>query len=229
MRLATLPGKSPGCRPSQVAALPDVPSRRTDTLPAAALVMSRVLRKLKPERVVFSICGLREGWLYAQLDRDEQYRDPLLEGAQAIGLPTARVPGFSAALARWTDQLFPGETQSDRRLRLAVCALTDMSWRDHEKVRGGGKLPPSAAVPVHRNSPIRNGLFLLSRSWPDTAATSITWSSPLPRSFSARASCGVPKFSAECCSLDIGFPRACLRSSTRCRCGSMPMRFAFRF
>ena len=94
-----------------------------------------MLRKLEPERVVFSVFGLREGWLYAQLDPEEQYRDPLLESAQAIGLPTARVPEFSAALARWTDDLFPGETQRDRRLRLAVCALTDMAWRDHEKVR----------------------------------------------------------------------------------------------
>ena len=91
--------------------------------------------KLKPERVVFSVFGLREGWLYAQLDAEEQYRDPLLEGAMAIGLPAARVPEFSAALARWTDELFPGETQGDRRLRLAACALTDMAWRDHEKVR----------------------------------------------------------------------------------------------
>jgi exopolyphosphatase/guanosine-5'-triphosphate,3'-diphosphate pyrophosphatase len=121
--------------PAAIAALPDVPSRRVDTLPCAALVLHRVLRKLEPERVVFSVCGLREGWLYAQLDREEQYRDPLLEGAQSIGLPTARVPEFSAALARWTDDLFPGETQSDRRLRLAVCALTDIAWRDHEKVR----------------------------------------------------------------------------------------------
>ena len=94
-----------------------------------------VLKKLQPERVVFSMLGLREGWLYAQLDDEEQYRDPLLEGAQAIGLPAARVPEFSAALARWTDDLFPGETQADRRLRLAVCALTDLAWRDHEKVR----------------------------------------------------------------------------------------------
>jgi exopolyphosphatase/guanosine-5'-triphosphate,3'-diphosphate pyrophosphatase len=121
--------------PAEVAALPDVPSRRVDTLPCAALVLSRVLRKLKPERVVFSVCGLREGWLYAQLDREEQYRDPLLEGAQSIGLPAARVPEFSAALARWTDDLFPGESQADRRLRLSVCALTDLAWRDHEKVR----------------------------------------------------------------------------------------------
>lgn len=121
--------------PEEIAALPDVPGRRVDTLPAAALVLSRVLKALQPEAVVFSAYGLREGWLYQQLDEAEKYRDPLLEGAQAIGLPVARVPAFSAALGRWTDQLFPGETQSDRRLRLAVCALTDLSWRDHEKVR----------------------------------------------------------------------------------------------
>jgi exopolyphosphatase/guanosine-5'-triphosphate,3'-diphosphate pyrophosphatase len=121
--------------PEEVAALPDVPSRRVDTLPAAALVLSRVLKALKPESVVFSAYGLREGWLYGQLDEEEQYRDPLLEGAQAFGLPAARVPAFSAALGRWTEDLFPGETQQERRLRLAVCALTDMSWRDHEKVR----------------------------------------------------------------------------------------------
>lgn len=121
--------------PEAVAALLDVPPRRIATLPAAALVMSRVLKALKPDRVVFSATGLREGWLYAQLDTEEQFRDPLLEGALALALPQARVPAFTAALARWTDDLFPGETLSDRRLRLSVCALTDIAWRDHEKVR----------------------------------------------------------------------------------------------
>ena len=121
--------------PDEVAALPDVPSRRIDTLPASALVMSRVLKKLQPEQVIFSAYGLREGWLYTQLDEEERLLDPLLEGAAAIGLPVARVPEFSAALGRWTEELFPGETQSDRRLRLAACALTDLSWRDHAKVR----------------------------------------------------------------------------------------------
>lgn len=121
--------------PDEVAALPDVPSRRVDTLPASALVMWRVLRKLKPDRVVFSALGLREGWLYAQLSEEEQYRDPLIEGALAIGLRDARVPHFSEALGRWTEELFPGEVQSDRRLRMAVCALTDIAWRDHQKIR----------------------------------------------------------------------------------------------
>jgi exopolyphosphatase/guanosine-5'-triphosphate,3'-diphosphate pyrophosphatase len=134
--------------PEEVAALADVPSRRVDTLPAAALVMSRVLKNLRPDRVVFSACGLREGWLYAQLDPEERYRDPLVEGAMAIGLPAARVPEFSAALARWTDDLFPAETQADRRLRLAACALTDMAWRDHEKVRAVESLRSLLQIPV---------------------------------------------------------------------------------
>lgn len=121
--------------PKEVAALPGVPTRRVATLPAAALVLERVLKCLKPERVVFSALGLREGWLYAQLTPEEQYRDPLVEGAQAFGTPFARVPRFGAALARWTDDLFPGEMPADRRLRVAVCALTDIGWRDHADVR----------------------------------------------------------------------------------------------
>ncbi|PRY25001.1 exopolyphosphatase/guanosine-5'-triphosphate,3'-diphosphate pyrophosphatase [Aliiruegeria haliotis] len=121
--------------PEEVAELPDVPGRRVDTLSASALVMWRLLRKLEPERVVFSALGLREGWLYAQLGEAERYRDPLIEGALAIGLRDARVPQFSEALGQWTEDLFPGETQSDRRLRLAVCALTDIAWRDHQKIR----------------------------------------------------------------------------------------------
>ena len=40
--------------PDEVADLPDVPSRRVTTLSAAALVLSRVLKQLKPEQVVFS-------------------------------------------------------------------------------------------------------------------------------------------------------------------------------
>ena len=134
--LSALAKKISRMGPKEVSELADVPSRRIDTLPASALVLWRVLRKLKPDRLVFSALGLREGWLYSQLDTEEQYRDPLLEGAQAIGLPGARVAGFSEALGRWTEPLFPGESQHDRRLRLTVCSLTDIAWRDHQKIRG---------------------------------------------------------------------------------------------
>lgn len=133
--LSALAKKIAKMTPDEIASLPDVPGRRIRTLAASALVLWRVLRRLKPDRAVFSAFGLREGWLFSQLSEEEQYRDPLLEGAASIGLPVARVPRFSAALGAWTEDLFPGETQIERRIRLSVCALTDIAWRDHQKVR----------------------------------------------------------------------------------------------
>jgi exopolyphosphatase/guanosine-5'-triphosphate,3'-diphosphate pyrophosphatase len=121
--------------PAKVAALAGLPTRRASTLPAAALVLDRVLKRLQPERVVFSMLGVREGWLYSQLTTAERYLDPLVEGAQAFGLPFARVPGFAPALVAWTASLFPGETVADRRLRVAACALSDYGWRDDANVR----------------------------------------------------------------------------------------------
>jgi exopolyphosphatase/guanosine-5'-triphosphate,3'-diphosphate pyrophosphatase len=121
--------------PTKLAALPGVPARRASTLPAAALVLHRVLKRLAPERVVFSALGVREGWLYAQLPAEERYLDPLVEGAQTLGFPQSRVAEFGPALADWTRELFPGEIPSDRRLRLAACALSDIAWRDHPDVR----------------------------------------------------------------------------------------------
>ena len=121
--------------PDRLAAMPGVANRRVPTLPAAAIVLDRVLKHLGPERVEFSALGLREGWLYAQLPKSERYLDPLLEGAQLFGLPLARVPRFAAALGRWTDELFPAEVPADRRLRLAACAVSDIAWRDHPDVR----------------------------------------------------------------------------------------------
>jgi exopolyphosphatase / guanosine-5'-triphosphate,3'-diphosphate pyrophosphatase len=119
----------------ELASQPGIVARRLATVPAAALVLDRLLKRLEPERVVFSALGLREGWLYEQLSEAERYLDPLIEGAQIVGMAGARVPAFGAALARWTDALFPGETPADRRLRLAACALTDIAWRSHVDVQ----------------------------------------------------------------------------------------------
>ena len=121
--------------PAKLAATPGVQERRVRTLPAAAMVLDRVLKRLGPERIVFSALGLREGLLFSRLDKSEQYLDPLVEGAQLIGLPLARVPDFAPALVAWTAKLFSGETAADIRLRVAVCALSDIAWRDSQELR----------------------------------------------------------------------------------------------
>lgn len=109
--------------------------RRTRTLPAAAMLLNRVLKHLAPEHVVFSALGIREGWLYSQLADNERYLDPLVEGAQLIGLHASRVPEFAQALVPWTGNVHKNEKPADTRLRVAVCALSDLGWRDHLDIR----------------------------------------------------------------------------------------------
>ncbi len=116
--------------PAKLAEMPGVPERRARTLPGAALLLDRVLKRLAPERVVFSALGLREGLLYSELSQEERYLDPLVEAAQLIGLPAARSPDFAPELSAWTDGLFPGEAPGEKRLRVAACALSDIAWRD---------------------------------------------------------------------------------------------------
>ena len=173
--------------PEEIAELPDVPKRRTGTLAASALVMWRFLKKMKPDHVVFSALGLREGWLYAQLDAAEQLRDPLIEGALALGLPNARVPAFSEALGHWTEELFPDEQQGDRRIRLAICALTDIAWRDHQKVRAGESFMrllqfPFIGLTHHERAFIATAIMARYGGKPaklDTAATDLLTASEL--------------------------------------------------
>lgn len=120
---------------AKIAELPGISRRRARTMSAAALVLDRVLKYLAPDEVVFSALGLREGWLYSQLDAEERYLDPLVEGAQLIGLPGSRVPDFPPALAAWTAGLFPDESPAEKRLRVTLCALSDLGWRDHPDIR----------------------------------------------------------------------------------------------
>jgi len=121
--------------PAKPAAVLGVQPRRLRSLPSAAILLDRVLKRIGAERVVFSALGLREGLLFARLSPEEQARDPLIEGARLIGLPAARVPEFADALAEWTQGLFGKETTGERRLRVAACALSDMAWRDAPELR----------------------------------------------------------------------------------------------
>lgn len=121
--------------PAKLEELPGVSRRRSRTFPAAAIMLDRVLKHLDARHVVFSALGLREGWIYSQLDTEERYLDPLVEGAQLIGLPAARVPDFATALVSWTAALEEEETPAEMRLRVALCALSDIGWRDHPDIR----------------------------------------------------------------------------------------------
>jgi len=118
-----------------LAAIAGLSRRRVDSLPFAALVLERLLRLARPANIVFSAFGLREGYLFSQLPSALRRQDPLLAASREIARENGRFGALGPALAKWTAPLFVGESEAESRMRLAVCLLSDVAWRDHPDYR----------------------------------------------------------------------------------------------
>lgn len=112
-----------------------VSSQRVPHLPAAIANLEALIQILKPEKVVVSAYGLREGLLYADLDERVKKQDPLLAAAYEIGHKLGRFGDHGALLDRWIAPLFPGEGGKLSRLRRAACLLGDIAWNAHPDFR----------------------------------------------------------------------------------------------
>lgn len=135
-----------------------VPKERLDTLPLAALILSRLLRLARPARVVFSAYGLREGLLFDKLSEARRAEDPLLDLCRRAAQRVARFPEHADELMRWIDPLFAGETAARQRLRQAAAMLSDIAWRAHPEYRAETALTDILHAPFV-------GLDHASRAW----------------------------------------------------------------
>lgn len=115
--------------------LAGLPRRRAEILPFAAIVLERLLRLARPERIVFSAYGLREGHLFNRLPAAEQKKDPLLTACNDIAAVERRFGLLGPLLSDWLDPLFPADGPAERRLRLAISLLSDIAWREHPDYR----------------------------------------------------------------------------------------------
>ena len=117
-----------------------VAKARREVLPYGAIVMSTLLKRLKPSEVVFSVFGIREGLLYTLLSESERARDPLISYCMDIARLRARSARHAVELCNWTDAIFSGagpkEAPDERRLRHAACLVSDSGWRAHPDYRG---------------------------------------------------------------------------------------------
>lgn len=121
--------------PSALARIERVPKKRLDTLPLAAVVLDRLIDIMKPGRLVFSAQGLREGLLYDTLSVAKRREDPLLAACAAIARRSLRFDVSGRELYNWISPLFPRESETERRLRLAACLLGDIAWNEHPDYR----------------------------------------------------------------------------------------------
>jgi exopolyphosphatase/guanosine-5'-triphosphate,3'-diphosphate pyrophosphatase len=113
---------------------------RREVLPFGAAVLERLVQRMQPSEVVFSVFGVREGLLYALLSESERRKDPLIAFAEDYARLRSRSLQHAHELCTWTDALFetpgPKETEDDRRLRHAACLLSDIGWRAMPDYRG---------------------------------------------------------------------------------------------
>ena len=127
-KLTTLPGGE------------DISKARREVLPYGALVLERLLRKLEPRDVVFSVFGIREGLVHSLLSEHERAKDPLISFCEDYARLRSRSLEHARELVAWTEPLFvdpgPKETPDERRLRQAACLISDIGWRAHPDYRG---------------------------------------------------------------------------------------------
>lgn len=115
--------------------LPGAPKKRLDDVPFAATVLRRLLRKVQPDRVVFCVDGLREGWYMLNVAPDCLPQDPMDVVARDMCARLGRSNTLPDVLCRWTDGLLPKETAQEQHLRRIACLLSDVGSHDHPEYR----------------------------------------------------------------------------------------------
>ena len=113
-----------------------VPAARYVSMRQGNRVLRSIIKVMKPERVIFSSYGLREGILFDQLDSAIAGVDPLLAGVVEYGSMACRFenlgPALTSTLAPLLDDLPPELS----RLAQACCYLADLCWLEHPDYRG---------------------------------------------------------------------------------------------
>ena len=122
--------------------------RRLETLPLGVLVLERLLKIAKPQTLLFSAYGLREGFLYSTLDAEAQAADPLLVGCADLAGADGRFGSVSDQLDDWIMPLFRSEGHARARLREAACLLSDIAWREHPDYRPEQAFTRALRLPV---------------------------------------------------------------------------------
>lgn len=117
-----------------------VSSNRRALLPFGAVLLQEIMSIMKPEKIVFSALGVREGYLYSLLPKKVKHADPLITAAEEMAVLRARSPAHARELVKWTGKAFKvfgvKELKSEQRYRKAACLLADITWRSHPDYRG---------------------------------------------------------------------------------------------
>ena len=114
--------------PESLARMAEVPARRRAALPLVALTLVRLLAAARPDEVVFSANGLREGLVHARLTEAERRREPLIAACRKLARREGRFGESAGGFDPWMAGLFAAGDARFARLRHAACLLGDIAW-----------------------------------------------------------------------------------------------------
>ena len=165
--------------PEELCTISGIPSSRAAGLPDAAAMLRVILAEFKPEALVFSSWGLREGLLFERLPLELCEQDPLLAGINAFAAPRGASPSVAAMIAAWTADAAAGNGRGTERLRLAATTLA------------------LAAARIEPNMRLRHSSdWALDKRW-----VAIDHSGRAMLAAALRASCGKPELTPDLLSL----------------------------
>ena len=102
---------------------PRISTQRAELLPSVGPLLDALLDMMRPEKVVFSSWGLREGLLFDRLPPEQQAQDPLLAGMAVFANMRGCPPTLATRIAGWTVNAMPPGWQGSERVRLAATSL----------------------------------------------------------------------------------------------------------
>ena len=121
--------------------------RRLEVVPLAAAILRRLLATARPERIVFSAYGLREGYAYSLLSADTR-ADSLIAACVGVAASQSRWRSDGDRLQQWTAPVFAELDGRARRLHRAACWLSDIAWTEHPDYRAEHAFIRSLRMPV---------------------------------------------------------------------------------
>ncbi len=128
--------------------LKTISRKRLAHLPLAALLLMKLIDATQPDRVVFSVYGMREGQFFLSLPEATRRGDPLIAAVTDVARSAGRFPEHGRELMDWMAPLFPRETADLARLRHAICLLSDTFWDEHPDFRAEQAFLRTLRMPV---------------------------------------------------------------------------------
>lgn len=124
-----------GLSKRSLAGLDSVVRQRRSAMPLTGLLLKQLIGRMDPATVTFSAVGVREGYVYGRMPADQVAEDPLFAAATAFSGREGRFADTADRLLEWLSPVLSAENRRRRRLQYAVCALSDIAWRDHPDYR----------------------------------------------------------------------------------------------